>query len=286
VLTAGAFAVDPVIGSVFIEFNAAGTTVTPPPDPEPGDGVDAPPDSLPVARGILAWHIADHADNTYTSIGAGNFRVSTLADLTGNGNHLTDAGAAEGPSEPARTDSSVIATQNGRQPVNYGGNGGYSVWPTSLFTGVTEAELWIVVRAAGGDPNSHFNGIDWYEKCWTLGPGTGTARWARHDSGTADTGGISEDFGSSVTRDLGDAPGSLAGFRIYNVRAATGQWVAALDGTVFYTDTSNTVQFSTAPWMGDGGANIDICEIVLYSNILTTDERALVLAALQSRWGL
>ena len=69
--------------------------------------------------------------------------------------------------------------QNGRQPANYSGNGGYSVWPTGLFTGITAAELFLIVRAAGGDPNGHFSGVDWSDGCWTLGPGTGVARWAR-----------------------------------------------------------------------------------------------------------
>jgi hypothetical protein len=246
-------------------------------------------DTWPVARGLLAWHICDHASNTYTSIGAGNFRVSTLADLSGNGNDLTDTGSAEGPTEPIYITGGAIAAQNGRQPVNYGGNQGYSVWPTTLFSGVTEAELYIVVRAAGGDPNGHFSGISWADGCWKMGPGaSGSARWARHDSGTANTGGISEDFGSSVLRDLGDAPGSLAGFRIYNVRAASGQWQAALDGTVFFSTTTNTVSFSTSPSMGQEskGCNIDVAEIAIASVIYTTDERALVLSELQSRWGL
>jgi hypothetical protein len=278
VLTAGTFSVDPIIGSVFLEFNAAGTTVTPPPDPAPGDGVTSGSDTYPVARGLLAWHICDHG----TFVTNTTFEdVTQLDDLSGNANHLTSSGGTA----PTRIQTNTVVPipdLNGRKPVSF--KDGYLQWPTSLFTGVTAAELFVVVAGFQTDPTTDrkYN--------WIMGPHSGPdnqPQWAA-GSGATDSGHIVEDFGSSVLRDLGDAPGSLLDWHVFNVRAGDAQWVAALDGSILLSTGTNTVSFATAPRMGSVSENslILVAEIAIHDAILTTDERALVLAALQARWGL
>jgi hypothetical protein len=124
-----------------------------------------------------------------------------------------------------------------------------------------------------------------------MGPHAGPnnqSRWALSTGGGALTGEIREDFGSDTIRATGDIVGvDLTDWHIYNVRATTGSLIIALDEVVVGS-TGNVVAWSSAPKMGSRSENshVHVAEIAIHNVILTSAERAAVVAKLRDRWGL
>jgi hypothetical protein len=280
VSVAGNVVTDPQIKNVWVEFNASAPTVEPPPDPEEPPAVTGCSglDEYPVERALIAWHLCDCG--TFSSDGTGLKIADEITDLSGNNNDLVaNFGAGSSVKRITDADGAAISTLNGRNPLSF--KDAFLEWPTSLFTGMTEGELWVVVRSNSGDP-----GTSSRDYSWTMGTHTGPGnqpRWA-----LSDTGEIREDFGSTVIHATGDVTGSLASWRIYNVRATGGHFSIWVDGVEEYSTGTNTVAFSTAPKMGSRSENshIHVAEIAIHSALLTTVERAAVLAALEARWAL
>jgi hypothetical protein len=284
--TAGTVTTDPITRNLYVEFAAvAQQVVDPPEDPEnpPGVAGCSGLDEYPVERALETWHLCDCG--TFTTDGTGLKIADTITDLSGNGNDLeANLGAGSAVKRITDADGAAIAQVNGRDPLSF--KDAFLEWPTSLFTGWTEGELFVVVRGNTGDPATNDRTFS-----WTMGTHTGPGnqpRWALSTGGGADTGEIREDFGSTVIHATGDITGALDDWRIYNVRAKDGHFSIHLDGVEEYSTGTNTAAFSTAPKMGSRSENshIHVAEIAIHSALLTTAERALVLAALQDRWGL
>jgi hypothetical protein len=145
-----------------------------------------------------------------------------------------------------------------------------------------------VIRADNSDPAA-LGARDYFHQ---LGP-SDDARLAESTGGGADTGRIREDFGSTVLHDTGDFPGTLDGWFIYNVRATAGhfsiyKYTTAGGAQVAYTTGTNTVSFSSAPRLGNRGQNSDYLWLsgAIHSGLLTTDERASVIATFLARYGI
>jgi hypothetical protein len=271
-------ATDPAVARASIEFFAVAAASPSPISEDPGVA-DCNGGVYPVSRGLLALHFSDCG--TFTDDGSGLRNVTDLTDFSGLSNTLA-GGAVSGAwaRRLVRSDAVTISAVNGHNPVSF--KDAWLQWPTDLFDGVTEGELFILLKGDNGDPTA----LNDRQYSWQLGP-SDDAKWA-DGVGAADTGHIYEDFGSNSMHDLGDAPGSLATWRVYNVRAAAGSYKAALDGSDFYTAGVNTVQFSAAPKMGNRGQNsqIQVLVIAIHSVILTSTERADVVAMLQDYAGL
>jgi hypothetical protein len=281
--TAGTVTTDPITNNLYVEFAAFAPQVVAPPEdpgpPPPVEGGCASGDEYPVERALIAWHLCDDCGNTYSSDGTGLKIIDELADLSGNANVLVDVvGAAVKRLTDA--DGGAIPQLNGRNPLSF--KDAELAYPTSLFTGVTEGELWIVVKGNAGDPTTGSR-----DYSWQLGP-SDDAKWGVTTGGGAGTGQIQEDFGSTVMHSTGDVTGALNTWRVYNVRAKAGHFSVYVDGIEEYSTGTNTVSFSAAPMIGNRGNNshVHIAEIAIHSSLLTSAERAMVLAALQDRWAL
>jgi hypothetical protein len=275
---------DPCVARVRIEFLAKGEAVELPDDTgDQGTTGCSGLDTYAVSRGLEAWHLCDCG--TFSSDGTGLKICQSLSDLTDNGNDLV-ADLALGSSVKRITDAdgAAIAQLNGRDVLSF--KDAFLEWPTDLFDGFTEGELFVVVRSNSGDP-----GTSSRDYSWTMGTHTGPGnqpRWALSTGGGANTGEIREDFGSTSIHATGDVTGSLASWRIYNVRATAGHFSIYVDEVEEYSTGVNTVAFSTAPKMGSRSENshIHVAEIAIHNVILTSAERAAVVAKLRDRWGL
>jgi hypothetical protein len=151
-----------------------------------------------------------------------------------------------------------------------------------MFTGIVEAEFWVVIRGGRGDPNAIGN----YWFFHQLNTSGGDSTFAESSGGV---GIIRENFGTNTLRNLGDPGIDLSQYNIYRVRAGAGLFQASFNGAApFFTDSSNTVAFSATPRMGNRGNNsdIEIPEILITRRLLETAEGAGVLADLQGRYGL
>jgi hypothetical protein len=285
VLTAGTVTTDPVTYNVHVEFAAvAQQVVDPPTDPEPPEGIEGGCSSgtiYPVVRALEWWAVADDCGNTFSDPGTGPKVLETLADLSGNGNTGTkDAGATV--KRFTDSDGQAIPQINGRDPLSF--KDAFLDLPAGMFTGFTEGELFMVVKGNDGDPNANTR-----DGSWSFGGTTSDSRWAEDTGGGAGTGQIKEDFGSTVAHATGDVTGSLASWRIYNVRAKAGHYAIYVDGVEEYSSSSNTVAWAAAPELGnrsDKNSHFHFAEGSIHSSILTTAERALVIAAIEARWGL
>jgi hypothetical protein len=117
-------------------------------------------------------------------------------------------------------------------------------------------------------------------------PPAGTAEAPPHgDWGTAgdayypwsNNGNIYDDFGTNTRKD-NIAVASLAQWRVYEARTAPGAWSNHLDGTQLHTTASNTVAWSTAPFIGHTATNGKylhglIAEVIFYSSVLSNTDR-------------
>jgi hypothetical protein len=289
VKTAGTVTVDPIIENVWVEFNAAAPTVEPPPDPEEPDAVEStcnPAITYPVQRALLFWGYSDCG--TFQNDGTGLKNVDQIDDHSGLANHLS-GGAVSGAwvrRLNRAEDASAISAVNGFNPIQF--RDAWLQFPTDLFDGVTEGEMFHVIRADNFDP-AGLGDRDYFHQ---LGP-SDDARLAESTGGGADTGRIREDFGSTVLHDTGDFPGTLDGWFIYNVRATAGhfsiyKYTTAGGAQVAYTTGTNTVSFSSAPRLGNRGQNSDYLWLsgAIHSGLLTTDERASVIATFLARYAI
>jgi hypothetical protein len=289
VKTAGTVTVDPIIENVWVEFNAAAPTVEPPPDPEEPDAVEStcnPAITYPVQRALLFWGYSDCG--TFQNDGTGLKNVDQIDDHSGLANHLS-GGAVSGAwvrRLNRAEDASAISAVNGFNPIQF--RDAWLQFPTDLFDGVTEGEMFHVIRADNSDPAA-LGARDYFHQ---LGP-SDDARLAESTGGGADTGRVREDFGSTVLRDTGDFPGTLDGWFIYNVRATAGhysiyKYTTAGGAQVAYSSGTNTVSFSAAPRLGNRGQNSDYLWLsgAIHSGLLTTDERASVIATFLTRYAI
>jgi hypothetical protein len=281
---AGTVTTDPVIWNAFLEFAAVAQQVAEPPeDPEDPPAEGTPPNDYPVSRALRWWAICDQ-DATFSSDGTGLKICDALGDLSGNNHDLASAVSGSAVKKLTDADGAAIPQINGRDPLSF--KDAYLEWATDLFDAMTEGELFLVVKGNAGDPATNDR-----NHSWTFGTHTGPGnqpRWALSTGGGADTGEIREDFGSTVIHATGDVTGALDDWRIYNVRAKDGHFSIYLDGVEEYSTGTNTVAFSATPKLGSRSENshFHFAEGAIHETLLTTAERALVLAKLQERWAL
>ena len=105
-------------------------------------------------------------------------------------------------------------------------------------------------------------------------------------------GNLSEGFGSSVPRNLGNPLTKgidITQWHTYNVSAKTNQWSARINGQVQLQATSNTVFFNTNTWsppqLGSSYYSFDgqIAEVIIYDRVLSHEERTGAQSYLQQK---
>lgn len=205
--------------------------------------------------------------------GGTNTPVSLWADQSGNGNNAQQTTGSQRPMW-------VPNALNGFPVVRYTG-GQYLNLPNFL-TPLSQAEAFAVVKAAPVGNN--------YQSLWFLG-GSGNAydeEYPLYD------GSIHENFGSSSSYNLGVPAQSLNQYHMYEVAAQSNNWAAWINGVLLFQTSANTVAFSSSPTLSGDYNNIDnptlfhgdMVEILIFTRVLTADERATVNDYLNGKYGL
>lgn len=147
----------------------------------------------------------------------------------------------------------------------FNGNATGSFTLPNVFTGLTSAEIFFVVKVGGG---SLTNGLHNFGGQGELYPYT--------------DGALYEDFCSTVRKTTGAPVMSVtAQHRVYNIRSAPGAWSSWLNRTQQFTTGTNVVGGPADPQIGkaDGGNAFtgSIVEVKMYDHVLTTSHRVIVL---------
>ncbi len=217
-------------------------------------------------NGQRLWLRADAAAATQSG------RLPSWLDQSGANNH----GLA--PSTGTQHPSLVQAVINGRPVVRFARSQSQSYALTNLMNGATAGELFVVVKAAN-DNDGVANGLV------ALGNAPSGGLFYPHNNGS-----IYDDFGSTVTTQVGDPAPALNTFNLYNSSAQSGGWVSRINGILLNQQTANSVSWRGNPSIGSfGGASPfdgDVAEILVYDRVLTSAERDAVGQYLTSKYQL
>jgi len=208
------------------------------------------PNELP---NLKLWLKADAGVTT-----TGYDQVTLWADQSGNTNNATQSTSANQP-------VLISGALNALPVVRFDGTNDYFTLPSSLFTGWTQAELYVVIKATDDTPSA----------------GRGFTRFGNSGQNTHypwSDGVIYDDFGSNVRKTVGNPAQPLNEFHLYNTLSKAGEWKARINGLVVFATTNNSVSFFTAPTLGKSSGDTvyfsgDMAEIVAFNRTLTTDER-------------
>ncbi|HMJ65692.1 MAG TPA: fibronectin type III domain-containing protein, partial [Candidatus Binatia bacterium] len=220
---------------------------------------DGKPDYLvdPSGNGIVEPNEVNNlklwlrADLGVTTNGSGY--ISTWADQSGTG---SDAVQSTANLKPLLT-TNVL---NGL-PVASFYTTNYFTFSASPFSGATQAEMVIVLKARAGSPSN------W--RCLANFGNEGTYY-------PSPSGNIFDAFGSTTLRDMGVPSQALDQFNVYSAASSSSEWAARLNGVLQCRATNNTVSFPGSPTLGvrtsfyfDG----DISELLVYNRVLSRQER-------------
>lgn len=100
---------------------------------------------------------------------------------------------------------------------------------------------------------------------------------------------IYDAFGSTVRKTTVNPTPSLTSWRLYESRSASAAWSNHLDGTQLFTTATNTVGWSTTPFIGHSTTSnkvLDgyISEIILYSRVLSGGEITTIKAYITAKY--
>ena len=196
----------------------------------------------------------------------GSGRVINWFDQSGQANLASQLTVAQ---EPQLVTNAV----NGRPVVRFDASQSQFFGLTNFMNGATEAELFAVVKAGPGAGAG----------LWRLGAGANVASYS--------TSGLSDDFGSSVSRSMGTPVVATDQYRIYHIAAQSGSWTSRLDGNLQYaSSTGNSVgTFNTLPLLGlnynAAYFSGDVAELFVYDHALNSFKRGGVLSYLESKYG-
>ncbi len=192
-------------------------------------------------------------------------RVDTWLDESGHGRHATQTVGAAKPEIALNRFGSGLGVRFRLVEFAFS----YLNLPNFL-TGFTEGEVFLIFKRDNDPALDHER-----SGLWSLGAVSGQnvhIPWI--------DGNVYESFGSTARKSAGDPPFSLSSdYRIYNLSSKAGEWIARLDGGLFYTTATNDVDWTTTPSLGGMVASaiwLEGCidEMVLFSRVLTSDERA------------
>ena len=203
--------------------------------------------------GMRLWLKADYATNP----------VMDWLDQSGRSN---DAFQNIDSMQPTLT-SDVL---NGLPVVHFAG-GQYFTLP-NVMSAAAAGESYMVVKTginAGNHRMMSFGGTN-----------LGTAYpWADNK--------VYDDFGSSTQWTVGLPSLPLDEYRIYNVTAQSGSWVARFDDIEQHRETSNLVMFRSDPLLGKSSSETfagDIAEFMIYDHALSSSERGQVTLYLAAKY--
>ncbi len=212
---------------------------------------------------LLIWYAGWKTTGTNTGE-----EVTSVSDWSGHNFHGTK-GAGSAP----------IFTNNafGTGLHGYRFNGGKS-WDIPLvFSGVTEADVFVALMIDADPPAGNVN-------LWALGSAAANQFYPFTD------GVIYEDFGTVTRKTTANPSASLANLHIYNVTAAAA-WTNRVNGTVIYGDTGNIPAFlnisGASIGANSGGTYVGyIAEFIYCSNKLAFASRSNIMAYLTNKYSV
>lgn len=209
---------------------------------EPSAG--AMPDAFP---GLRSWFRADDA-------AAGS--LASWPDQSSLGNHATQGDPSKQPT--------VVANQiNGHNAVVFDGTDDVLSLP-DLLSSAVEGEIFVYLKAAVDNPGGPNRGL-WQLGTWSLG-----AYYPQGD------GKLSDEFGSTTSKLIGDVGVPLDQFNLYNASSSASSWSARMNGKLIAHTKNNIVAFRSDPKLGKNAAEYfdgQIAEVIIFARVLTESER-------------
>lgn len=219
---------------------------------------------------------------------ANGAQISTWSDSSGNNRNATGL-VGTGTTKPKYRSS---LGPNSRPTVEMAAatdtTGPWFSLPNFL-TGFTAGDMFAVV-ILNADPPSTLA-----QRCSPAFGDFGSAGdeyFPNHHLGGGTAGVIFDAFGSTVRKQTVNPTPSLAFWRVYESRSASGAWSNHLDGVQLFSTATNTVGWSTAPFIGHSSTNNKhlngyISEIIFFSRVLndTTERKAVIHAYLNTKYG-
>jgi hypothetical protein len=235
-----------------------------------------PPPPMTVTAGLIGWYAADNLTTLQH-----NAPVQTFVDASGQGNHVTQATAANQP-------TFIEAQQNGRAVVRFDGVDDVMTRATGGLTGQVPHTIILAALCKVLTPTNHYQGV--------AGFGLGAANTSTvgvTDSGFEYVGGASD--GNACGSSNIECRGAFHVFSKVALNDGSAQSILAyLDGVANPPDVGTvTVDLADAGLMigtvGAGVANVflgDLCEVLMYNRALTPSERHAVEQYLGTKWGI
>lgn len=212
---AGAFATDPQIINVWIEFNASATALAPPPDP------DLPPDPSPIETTDLI-NLFD-ADEGVTDDGSGN--IATWGNQA-TGSDLTGVTQTTGP---------VLYDDAGVNCVRFPG---YFQFPSGAYTGRTEGHLFMLIRTFTLDHAGSNSG-------WCNFGGNGIARYGWGSN-------LELDYCTDALKLANRGSFDITQWHVLDIEADGSTYIVRLNGTVILSTTNGAAVWATVVQLGTG----------------------------------
>ncbi len=218
-----------------------------------------PPNLIP---NLFLWLKADVIGKSVTN------KVSEWDDQSGNGNNAIQGSDS---SRPLYVTNGI----SGKPAVYFPSTN--STWlglPYGMFSNAVQVEGFVALNVDSNTPPTP-RGL------WRIG---GTSSLYPNTDGS-----ISDSFGASGLIGSGPASQSLEQPHIYNVYSKTNDWGASINGIPYAAANNNSVQFTPAVRLGDGNNYYfagHIGEVLIYTRVLTINERMAVGAYLSQRYNI
>lgn len=204
--------------------------------------------------------------------GADGASIGSFTDLSGVGNHATQATAGFKP-------TLKLNIVNGKSVLRLDGDDSMA-WP-DLFGAATAGTLVVVIKSAN-DPSSVLQYCPWYMSNGLIGD-------AAHP--LTGGGGIHESFGTNTQSGNYPAPSAVNAFHIYAAQSRSSELSMRWNGAVFGGVSKNTPGFPAVPKLGiNGGGTVwyagDVAEIFLYKSFLTAAQLQSIHSYLSAQYAI
>lgn len=210
---------------------------------------------LYVARGYGMY-----SDSLTTLITTAGQTVHTWKDYSGSGNHLTQT--VSGGRPPVSSNATL----------SHDGTDLYMNFPSGVFSGVTDGEVFFLLKIAVEPPVDGSKAGSWF----IGGNDNGTYPWT--DSNILEGAGTSGRYSHA-------SPGGLTTWHVYSVRTSGTDWQSLKNNTAIDTRTGNTVSWGASQLLGKsapGGLhfNGEFGAVVVYAGARSSGERASIVSTL------
>ncbi len=195
--------------------------------------------------------------------------VSEWADQSANGHDATQTNANLQP-------AIVAAQANGYPVVRFDGQRDRLALANDIFSAVTEAEVFVVLKATSARPTTD-------KGLWRLGTSVDSSSTYPSTDGT-----IKDNFGSGTLRSVTPS-NDISTYHIYSVSSKANEWINRINGAALLKSTTNSVLWKVDPKIGRSPMLSfagDFAEIILYEEVLTAQERDAVLAYLSNKYNI